>query len=62
MQTPTTNSGLRDSHARRMVADILRAKMQNGSRLSVASAYFTICDCDSLADRPAGTGHLDFVF
>ena len=48
MPTIPTNSGLRDNHTRGIVADFLRAKIQDGSRLSVVSAYFTIYAYDAL--------------
>ena len=62
MTTPATNSGLRDNHARGMVADFLRAKVQSGSRLSVVSAYFTIYAYDALKDWLNTIDPLDFLF
>ena len=62
MTTPSTNTGLRDNHARGMVADFLRAKIQSGSRLSVVSAYFTIYAYDALKDWLNNIDHLDFLF
>jgi hypothetical protein len=57
MTTPAANSGLRDNHARGMVADFLRAKIQSGSRLSVVSAYFTIYAYDALeGEAPTAPG------
>ena len=62
MPPPTTDSGLRDNHARGMVADFLRAKISEGSRLSVVSAYFTIYAYDKLKDCLNSIEHLDFLF
>ncbi len=62
MPTPKTNSGLRDNHSRGTVADFLRAKTQDGSRLSIVSAYFTIYAYDKLKDCLNNIEHLDFLF
>ncbi|MCX6877078.1 MAG: hypothetical protein NTW21_25200 [Verrucomicrobia bacterium] len=43
MPPPISNTGLRDNHTRGTVADFLRAKIHSGSKLSIVSAYFTIC-------------------
>ena len=45
-----------------MVADFLRAKIRDGSRLSVVSAYFTIYAYDALKDCLNSINHLDFLF
>jgi hypothetical protein len=58
----TSNSGLRDNHSRGTVADFLKGKIQNGSRLSVVSAYFTISAYDALKDCLDHIDHLDFLF
>lgn len=50
MPTIPTNSGLRDNDTRGIVADFLKGKIQDGSRLSVVSAYFTIYAYDALKD------------
>jgi SNF2 family DNA or RNA helicase len=55
-------SGLRDNHTRGTAADFLRAKIQDGSRLSVVSAYFTIYAYDALKDWLERIEHLDFLF
>ena len=62
MTTPPSTSGLRDNHARGMVADFLRAKIHEGSRLSVVSAYFTIYAYDALKECLDSIDHLDFLF
>ena len=62
MATPSINTGLRDNHARGMVADFLRTKIRDGSRLSVVSAYFTIYAYDALKDWLNNIEHLDFLF
>ena len=62
MSTPSNDSGLRDNHTRGTVADFLRAKIHDGSKLSVVSAYFTIYAYDALKDCLNGIDHLDFLF
>ena len=62
MSPTTSNSGLRDNHSRGTVADFLKGKIQNGSRLSVVSAYFTIYAYDALKDCLDYIDHLDFLF
>jgi len=62
MPTPTNNSGLRDNHTRGTVADFLASKIQNGSKLSVVSAYFTIYAYDALRQALDRIDHLDFLF
>jgi hypothetical protein len=62
MHSPTNNSGLRDNHTRGTVADFLRAKTQNGSNLSIVSAYFTIYAFDALKEELERIEHLDFLF
>jgi SNF2 family DNA or RNA helicase len=57
-----TNSGLRDNYTRGTVADFLKGKIQDGSRLSVVSAYFTIYAYDALKDSLDRIDHLDFLF
>ncbi len=58
----TNDSGLRDNHTRGTVADFLRTKAQTGSKLSIVSAYFTICAYDALKEELERIGHLDFLF
>lgn len=60
--SPTNNSGLRDNYTRGTVADFLKGKIQDGSRLSVVSAYFTIYAYDALKDYLDRIDHLDFLF
>jgi len=60
--TPPINSGLRDNHTRGTVADFLKGKIQDASRLSVVSAYFTIYAYDALKDSLDRIEHLDFLF
>ena len=62
MLSATNNSGLRDNHTRGTVADFLRAKTQNGSNLSIVSAYFTIYAFDALKEDLNCIEHLDFLF
>ncbi len=62
MPTPPTNTGLRDNHTRGTVADFLKGKIQDGSRLSVVSAYFTIYAYDALKEKLDRIEHLDFLF
>jgi hypothetical protein len=57
-----SNSGLRDNHSRGTIADFLKGKIQNGSRLSIVSAYFTIYAYDALKDCLDHIDHLDFLF
>ena len=60
MPLPTIDSGLRDNHSRGTVADFLKAKIRDGSTLSVVSAYFTIYAYDALKDSLHSIDHLDF--
>ncbi len=62
MPAPANTSGLRDNYSRGNVADFLRNKVQDGSRLSVVSAYFTIYAYDALKDCLDRIDHLDFLF
>jgi len=62
MTTPANNSGLRDNYSRGNVGDFLRAKIQNGSQLSIVSAYFTIYAYDALKACLDRIDHLDFLF
>jgi len=62
MPTSPTGSGLRDNHTRGTVADFLKGKIQDGSRLSVVSAYFTIYAYDALKGSLDSIEHLDFLF
>jgi hypothetical protein len=51
-----------DNHRRGLVADFLKAKTKEGSRLSVVSAYFTIYAYEALKDHLDRIEHLDFLF
>lgn len=62
MSTPASNSGLRDNHSRGTVADFLKSKIHDGSRLSIVSAYFTIYAYDALKQALDRVEHLDFLF
>ena len=62
MTANSNDSGLRDNYTRGTVADLLKAKIQDGSRLSVVSAYFTIYAYDALKDCLDRISHLDFLF
>lgn len=58
LTAPTNNSGLRDNHTRGTVADFLREQVRSGSKLSIASAYFTIYAYDALKAELEGIEHL----
>jgi len=62
MAGTASNSGIRDNHRRGLVADFLKAKIRDGSRLSVVSAYFTIYAYEALKDHLDRIEHLDFLF
>lgn len=62
LPSTTTDSGLRDNHTRGTVADFLREKIQNGSHLSVVSAYFTIYAYDALKESLETVDQLNFLF
>ena len=54
--------GIRDNHSRGQVADFLSAKIVEGSRLSVVSAYFTIYAYEALGEELDGVESLQFLF
>jgi len=56
------NSGIRDNYKRGSVADFLREKIKEGSRLSIVSAYFTIYAYDQLKNMLDQIDHLNFLF
>lgn len=56
------NSGLRDNLTRGKVAEFLTEKIQNGSKLSVVSPYFTIYAYGALKEALDRIDHLDFLF
>src|ERR1035438_10139799 len=62
MPGAASNSGIRDNHRRGLVADFLKAKIRDGSRLSVVSAYFTIYAYEALKGHLDRIDHLDFLF
>ncbi len=62
MAAATNNSGLRDNHTRGSVADFLKSKIRDGSRLSIVSAYFTIYAYDALKDALEQIERLEFLF
>ena len=41
-------SGIRDNYERGSVGDFLKEKIQDGTKLSIVSAYFTIYAYDAL--------------
>lgn len=59
---PSSPSGIRDNHTRGTVADFLRSKCQEGSQLSIVSAYFTIYAYDALKAELERIEHLNFLF
>jgi SNF2 family DNA or RNA helicase len=56
------SSGLRDNHSRGTVVQFLREKINNGSQLSIVSAYFTIYAFDCLKDELKDIDSLRFLF
>lgn len=62
MRLPVSSSGLRDNRSRGTVAQFLQEKIQDGSRLSVVSAYFTIYAYGALKSTLDQIDHLDFLF
>lgn len=62
MFSKSNSSGLRDNHTRGTVADFLGDRIQNHSKLSIVSAYFTIYAYDALKAVLDRIDHLDFLF
>lgn len=62
MPFPSSDSGLRDNHSRGTVAEFLTEKIQDGAKLSVVSAYFTVCAYAALRGVLDRIEHLDFLF
>jgi SNF2 family DNA or RNA helicase len=62
MPKPIQDSGISDNYLRGKVADFLRKKITDGSKLSVVSAYFTIYAFDALKDHLGQIKGLDFLF
>ncbi len=52
--TASSLHGIKDNHSRGKVADYLAAKLADGSRLSVVSAYFTIYAYEALSKELDG--------
>jgi phosphatidylserine/phosphatidylglycerophosphate/cardiolipin synthase-like enzyme len=55
-------SGIRDNHHRGTVGDFLKAKIKDGSALSIVSAYFTIYAFEALKERLSGVESMRFLF
>ena len=55
-------SGIRDNFQRGTVAEFLCEKIQQGTRLSIVSAYFTIYAYVALKDELDGIEGLRFLF
>jgi len=55
-------SAIRDNQGRGKVGDFLKDKIQNGSKLSIVSAYFTIYAYERLKDKLHDIEHLNFLF
>ena len=56
------HSGIRDNHQRGKVADYLKERVLDGSRLSVVSAYFTIYAYEALRSNLDRINSLRFLF
>ena len=54
--------GIKDNHTRGKVADFLGARLEEGSRLSVVSAYFTIYAYEALSEELERIGSLRFLY
>jgi len=59
---PNLESGIRDNHIHGKVGDFLRETIQNGSKLSIVSAYFTIYAYEALKNKLDGVENLQFLF
>ncbi len=59
---PDFSSAIRDNQGRGKVGDFLKEKIQQGSKLSIVSAYFTIYAYDQLKEKLNNIKHLDFLF
>ena len=55
-------SGIRDNHHRGTVGDFLKSKIQNGSSLSIVSAYFTIYAFEAMKASLVDIKDLRFLF
>ena len=58
----TQQHGIRDYHTRGQVADFLKLKIGDGSRLSVVSVHFTIYAYEALSKELEGVESLQFLF
>jgi hypothetical protein len=56
------SSSIRDNQGRGKVGDFLKDKIQQGSKLSIVSAYFTIYAYEQLKEKLNNIYHLDFLF
>lgn len=56
------DSGIRDNFTRGSVADFLKQKIEEGTVLSIVSAYFTIYAYEALKDKLDAIDHLRFLF
>ena len=59
---PPLGSSIKDNHKYGSVGDFLKEKIQDGCRLSIASAYFTIYAYDALKEWLDRIDHLQFLF
>jgi hypothetical protein len=62
MPTSPKSSGIRDNHYCGSVGDFLKPYIQDKSRLSVVSAYFTIYAYEALKDWLDRIEHMSFLF
>jgi hypothetical protein len=62
MPTSSKSSGIRDNHYCGNVGDFLKPHIQDNSRLSVVSAYFTIYAYEALKDWLERIERMDFLF
>lgn len=59
---PIQESGNRDNYQRGNIGDFLREKIQQDSKLSIVSAYFTIYAYEALKEKLDKIEHLRFLF
>jgi SNF2 family DNA or RNA helicase len=62
MPIPPITPGIRDNHYCGSVGDFLKPHIQDGTHLSVVSAYFTIYAYAALKERLDRIGHMNFLF
>ena len=55
-------SGIRDNRERGTVGKFLESQIENGSSLSIVSAYFTIYAFEALKSSLLGINNLRFLF